>query len=130
MIEKEKELLKNIKGDLRNLESMIKTAKDVEEEGFYRFYDGSYKATLIKYSTDDFLRALKRISPNSENHFSDEFNYIIKQQEKVDTSKTIRIIKNPQQEFLPLFTAYSHAKYFIEMAIKYGRTLEEPPGPL
>jgi len=33
------------------------------------------------------------------------------------------------EEVIPLFTAFFHTKYFLEMSVKYGKELDSPPQP-
>lgn len=123
MSDVQKELLRNIKAGLRNLESLIQEVKIAEENCVYQVYSKDSDTSLIKESTDEIVRELKRISPYDNNHFCDRFANIIK--DGVDTPYQPNTEK-PQQEY-PIFAAHFHARHFLEIAIKFGKMLEEPP---
>ena len=122
------ELFKNLKGALPELEMILaKTNGEwYGEDGFYRFYHQSFKAYYLQSETEKIVRALSNLLPNQP--FNEWFEQIILE----GTGKHFELSHNRRwlEETRPILEAYSHAKYFLEMAVKYGTTMNEPPSLL
>lgn len=123
LIKKQEELLKNIKSNIVFLEELLKRYSDHwhYEDMIYRFYHQSYKCYYIQSSTLDIVKALKSLAPQDI-----VFNSFF---EKIFSEGTDKKINN--EDFLrhtrPMIEAFFHAKFFLEMAVKYGKELEECP---
>jgi len=119
-------LLKNIKKYHSDLRSLLNSCNELEyEDRMYRFYHHSFKVYYLQDSTNSFVKILRMISPNKKSDpLDDWFETIIRE----GTGYTWQSEHN--KEWLkytrPILEAFFHAKYFVEMAVKYG-TMEEAP---
>jgi hypothetical protein len=121
-------LLKNIK---KNLPALKKLRRQVcgmwwYEDFIYRFYHYSIKVFYRYERTREIVDALKNLAPEGT-ELNSMFMEIInegasgkKHQSGNDWSRQAR----------PILEAFLHAKFFLEMAIKYGRILEKPESTL
>lgn len=119
------QLFANIKSNIVALEELSKKANDHwnYEDLIYRFYHHSYKVYYIQDITMQIVDALKKLSPNSE--INDMFEDIFEE----GTGKVFNIKHNKSWEkhTRPQLEAFFHAKYFLEMAVKYGKELDKIP---
>lgn len=121
-----KKLLENIKNNLPKLEEFLNGIKedDIYGDLVYRFYHGSFKVFWIQGVTEKIVKVLKELAPE-ECIFSESFQEILKD----GTGKVFKseFNENWGKNTRPLLEAFFHAKYFLEMAVKYGKELEEAP---
>jgi len=122
-------LLKNIKKNMPELEKMMESATDHwdYEDKVYRYYHHSFKVYWVQDITKSIVKLLSKISPHKDKtKFCNLFQVILdegcsglefKLEHNHDWANTTR----------PLLEAFFHAKYFLEMAIKYGKKYEEAP---
>lgn len=118
-------LLKNIKSELPNLEKILERANDHwgEEDLVYRFYHESNKVERTQGTVKGIYEMLEKISPNQDKKISDRYyNQIIKEGLGAKWDN-----KNWAKSCRPMIEAFFHSKYFLRMAIKYGKQYEEPP---
>lgn len=118
------ELLQNIKKNLPELKQVLEEVKGIDyEDGFYRFYHGSFKAYYIQGYTDKIVKVLQSVSPSGEIE-NEDFKQILK-----EGTKDWKHEHNSRwhKEVRPILEAYFHARYFLEMAIKYGEKYAEAP---
>ena len=126
LIKKQEELLKNIKGNIVFLEELLKRYSDYwnYEDMIYRFYHQSYKCYYIQCGTLDIVKALKNIAPQGV-----VFNSFFEEIFSKGTDKKFNTDHN--KEWLrytrSMIEAFFHAKFFLEMVVKYGKELEECP---
>jgi hypothetical protein len=121
-------LLSNIKSALVNLRQL---QADCEyeyggEDGIYRFYHHSYKVYGLQKFTSRILSTLRGLVPGRPlNH---DFEAIIKD----GTNRAFEISHNRDwiRQTRPIIEAYFHAKYMLDMAIKYGQNMEAAPSLL
>ncbi|MEC4747534.1 hypothetical protein [Methylomicrobium sp. Wu6] len=126
----EQSLLANLKAHHAELASLLASIRDhAYEDTVYRFYSGS--ARLYQHApqrTGEIVKALRRLAPpgttictlfeeicqvgGHEKPFALEYN------------------SNWGLHGRPFVEAFFHAHYFLEMAVKYGKTLDEPPAYL
>jgi hypothetical protein len=93
------------------------------EDYVYRFYHQSFKVYLLQRHTLRIVEKLQALSPDRE--LNEWFRQIV-----VDgTGKTFAMEDNENWLGVtrPILEAFFHARYFLEMAVKYGRELEYPP---
>lgn len=123
-------LLKNIKDNLSDLEELLEKVIDHwgEEDYVYRFYHQSFKVYGIQGLTEEMHDALQKLSPRAENRVNKCYETIVIE----GTGKEFKPEHNQRwlEETRPMVEAYFHSKYFLEMAIKYGKELDEPPSTL
>lgn len=120
-------LLDNIKTNLGELEALLEEMNSLwfTEDGFYRFYYQSFKVYHLQHETQRIVSALKTIAPDNR-RFCEFFEQVIR-----EGASGKKFEDEHNQEWLkqtrPIVEAFFHAKYFLEMAVKYGEKLEEPP---
>jgi hypothetical protein len=118
-------LLANIKQRLPELEELLRRADDHWglEDGVYRFYHQSFKVYGLQGLTGSIRTALASLLPDRP--LNAWFSQIVAE----GTGKTFEASHN--QDWLrhtrPIVEAFFHAHYFLRMACKYGRELQEPP---
>ena len=119
------ELFKNLKAKLPALEELLKTCSSHwgYEDPVYRFYHQSYKVYYLQGSTMEIIKNLQELAP--ERPLNEWFLHIVKE----GTGKKFK--QEDNKNWLPITRpiaeAFFHARYFLEMAVKYGRELKYPP---
>ena len=125
-MDKHQKLLENIKKNLPELEKLLKEINDhwVYEDKIYRFYHYSFKVYGIQEYTKAMVEILKKLSPDRKLD-----NEIFEEILKEGTEKRWKEEHNTRwtRETRPMIEAFLHAKFFLEMAIKYGKELNETP---
>lgn len=123
-----KRLLENLKRCLPELEEMFEEycGHWEYEDPVYRFYHQSYKVYRIQNLTLGIVEKLAGILPESP--LNEWFLEIVRE-------GTGREFTNEDNECWlevtrPMLEAFFHARFFLEMAVRYGRELESPPLPL
>jgi len=117
-------LLNNIRSRMDELEALLEECNSHwYEDMVYRFYHHSFKVYNIQYSTGKIAAALRALIPDAV--MTEMFMQIIND----GTNKTWSVNDNAnwQAATRPILEAFFHARYFLEMAIKYGKTLERTP---
>jgi hypothetical protein len=128
--QKEIVLLQNIKRELPNLEKLLEQSNSrwAEEDKVYRFYHESNKVYYVQGLTQVIYDALERISPHQEGEKIPDPYY----KQIISEGMTGREHKNEDNKnwagiCRPMLEAFFHSKYFLEMAVKYGRVYQELP---
>ena len=125
-LRREKLLLDNMRQHLPALKQLLETMNDHwgYRDGVYRFYHGSFKVYGLQRFTTDAVAALSRLAPDGE-PLCDMFNEIT----KAGTGRTFKYEDNQHwvEVTAPIVEAFLHARYFVEMAVKYAEELTEPP---
>lgn len=96
------------------------------EDGLYRLYHQSFKVWHLQPITERIVAALKALRPAFPlNHM---FLRIVSDgtSQKFDLSFNANWLEHAR----PVAEAFLHAKYFLEMAVKYAKELESPPALL
>ena len=127
-IQKHQELLDNIKADLPNLENLLETYSSGwnYEDPIYRFYHESFKVYDLQDDTQKIVNALRNLSVNKDQKLNGYFEEIIYQGAQ---NKEWKVEHNQDwyNQTVPFVNAFFHAKFFLEMAVKYGNELEKAP---
>lgn len=95
------------------------------EDGIYRFYHHSFKVYQLQDYTSKAVEMFKRIAEDTNNKLCERFEEIVAAgtglawEPAHDQSWTIHT--------RPIVEAFLHARYFLEMMIKYGRELDSAP---
>jgi hypothetical protein len=121
-------LLANIKRDLESLEALVYDDRHWRyEDPIYRFYHQSSKVFYIQGETQQLVEALQRLSPDGA-PLNVWFTEIVAQGmgKKFVPADNDRWLERTR----PMLEAFFHARFFAEMAVKYGRELERPPAVL
>jgi hypothetical protein len=95
------------------------------EDPVYRFYHQSSKVFELQRQTEEIVRTLASLSPNRE--LTGWFREIL----AAGTGRTFTLEDNARWTSVtrPIVEAFFHARYFLEMAVRYAH-LEEPPSVL
>jgi hypothetical protein len=120
----EKLLLKRIK---RHKGELKKTLQEMSghwtyEDHFYRYYHGSYKVYRTQTTTDQAVKLLRQLLPERELNLT--FEQIIHE----GTGKKFKLAhnKNWDKHTRPMLEAFAHAKFMIEMALRYANLTKLP----
>lgn len=96
------------------------------EDGFYRFYHGSAKVFFLQRHTIRIVEALRALLPERDlNSFFLEIYHsgTGKEFTMADNSRWLEVTR-------PIVEAFFHARYFLELIVRYGELLESPPPSL
>jgi hypothetical protein len=123
-------LLKNIRTQLPVLEKELEEVSSHwgYEDMIYRFYHQSFKVYHLQMTTQAIVEKLKALMPGRE------MNAWFRQIVHEGTGKAFK--KEDNQRWLeatrPILEAFFHARYFLDMAVRYGRQFEghAPPNTL
>ena len=124
-LEIEAALLDTIKGKLPELERVQVTFGYEYEDGLYRFYHQSFKVYSLQDCTLSAVEVFRSIAEASGFHLCDWFEQIV----TAGTGKEFQPEHNREwpDHTRPIVEAFLHARYFLEMMLKYARELESPP---
>lgn len=94
------------------------------EDRVYRFYHHSYKVFGLQDGTLEIVEVLRSLLP--ERGLNADFQAIL----QAGTGKTFSLEDNTRwlEVTRPIVEAFFHAQFFLQMAVKYGRDLEDLPG--
>ena len=106
-------------------EMLVKLSGYYFEDGFYRFYHGSFKVYGVEASTVAAVELLKKLMP--ERKLNLQFEEIIRDGTGKDFDQKAN--EDWTGETRPLLEAFAHAKFMVEMAVRYA-DLPEPPQPM
>ena len=125
--EKENQLLSNIKANLSALEMLLEEVSShwVYEDSIYRFYYQSFKVYGLQHITMKIVNTLRNLVPEGR-LLCKEFEEIIKEGA---SGKEFEHEHNEKwtHHTRPFIEAFFHAKFFLEIVVKYGKEMEEPP---
>lgn len=126
--ELEKDLLQNLKDNRKELEVLLDKASqhwDYEDK-IYRFYHQSYKVFGLQGLTNEIVEALQELMP--ELNLNDDFQDIVADGTGLEFEMGVN---NKWTETVrPILEAFFHAKFMLEMGVKYAKELDEPPSCL
>ena len=94
-----------------------------EEDGVYRFYHQSFKVYGLQERTAAIAGALRGLAPHRE--LNSWFTQIVAEGtgQRFESEHNKRWLEVTR----PIVEAFFHARYFLEMALKYGKELDAPP---
>jgi hypothetical protein len=120
-----RKLFDNLKAELPTLEILLEDCRDPwgYEDRIYRFYHQSFKVFSLQKITGEIMAKLQALLPGVT--LNDWFMEIVQE----GTGKTFapQDNKNWPAVTRPIIEAFFHARFFLEMAVKYGKELESPP---
>lgn len=126
--ERVKILLLNLKDRLPELEKLLAGVSDHwgYEDRVYRFYHQSFKVYEVQLVTISITRMLKSLLPGVP--LNRTYNDIVRD----GTGEVFRPEHNEKFSEItrPMIEAFLHARFFLEMAVRYGKVLEQEPSPL
>lgn len=131
-----KTLLKNLK---ENLPALKELKEKVEQEyayidAVYRYYHFSFKVYYIQDYTFQIVEALMKCAPKEEPNEAYE-PWEIKMNQDFQTiynegtgkKHNSNHNKDWDKHTRPMLEAFFHAKYFLDMAVKYAEAIDEAP---
>lgn len=122
------QLLAGIKAKLPELEALLASVNDHRcyEDGVYRFYHQSFKAFGLQDATTAVVAALQALAPDGQ--LNEWFRLVVAE----GTGKMFEPDHNDRwlEVTRPIVEAFFHARFFLEMVVKYGRELDAPPAVL
>lgn len=123
---KDQILLDNIKKNLTELSECLTKITDhwIYEDGIYRYYHQSFKVFSLQGATLAIVKLLEKIAPEGTKLNEDFINIF-----NEGTGKTFKMEDNRHWDKVtrPIMEAFFHAKFLLEMAIKYGIQYEVAP---
>src|SRR5450432_3155713 len=121
-------LLANLKASLPTLQDLFDNCSSHwgYEDPIYRLYHQSWKVFELQQTTVAIVAALQALAP--ERPLNDWFTEIVQD----GTGKTFDREHNDRwlEVTRPIVEAFFHARYFLEMAVRYGKELQNPPRSL
>jgi hypothetical protein len=127
-LQSEHALLEKLQAKLPELEKLLAEVSGhwTYEDYVYRYYHGSFKVYFVQSLTDDIVAALQALAPDLE--LNEKFKEIVREgtRRSFDPSHNREWGKHTR----PMLEAFFHAKYFLEMAVRYGHELRQPPSTL
>ena len=126
---KQNDLLRNIKVNLHTMEKLLdKISGEWEyEDMIYRYYHHSFKVYRLQAVTTEIVDELRKISPHSGEWMFHRYFVDILKKGCIDREWTQSDNRKWQETTCPFVEAFLHAKFFLEMAIKYGKKYDKAP---
>jgi hypothetical protein len=123
----EQALLANLRRDRRELERLLQESSSHwgYEDPVYRFYHQSFKVYGLQHQTQAIVERLRALAPDRP--LNSWFIEIVRS----GTGKESKIEDNEhwQEVTRPILEAFFHARFFLEMAVRYS-DLKVPPRSL
>jgi hypothetical protein len=123
-----RELLRSVRKALPTLKRLHRESNDHwhYEDPIYRFYHQSFKVYHLQHRTEGIVAALRALAPERE--LNEWFVQIVRD----GTGKEFEPGHNGRwlEVTRPIVEAFFHARYFLEMAVRYGKELRVPPQSL
>ena len=117
------ELLQRIKAALPQLEALYEGLDHEYEDRVYRYYHGSDKVYVLQAGTQKIVQGLQSLCPDRP--LNEAFSRILKGGTGLSSQGTIGAERTAQERHI--LEAFFHARYFLEMAIRYGKSLNVAP---
>ena len=121
-------LFQNLQTQLPELENLLAQCSSHwgYEDPIYRFYHHSFKVYGLQDQTLKIVKALQALAPQTK--LNAQFVSIV----EAGTGKVFKNSDNRRWDSVtrPILEAFFHARFFLEMAVKYGRDLQAPPNTL
>jgi len=122
-------LLQNIKDNMSELEALLENISGhwQYEDLIYRYYHHSFKVYFIQQRTEEMVALFLKLSPN-EKGLNNKFIEIF----EAGKGKSFKVEDNQNwnEVCAPMVEAFFHAKFFLEMIVKYGKKYDEAPDML
>lgn len=123
----EEALLLSLRSARADLAKLLEECSDHwgYEDPIYRFYHQSFKVYGLQGQTRTIVERLQALAPDRP--LNPWFRQIIES----GTGKEFRLADNERWTEVthPILEAFFHARFFLEMAVRYA-DLQEPPSPL
>jgi hypothetical protein len=118
-------LLDALRARLPELENLMRAMGREYEDRLYRFYYQSNKLYYLQGDTERAAELLREIGHEVGRKLNPWFEEII----AAGTGIEFQLSHNDDwlHHARPIAEAFLHARYFVEMMVKYGRELDSPP---
>src|SRR3954451_23376017 len=120
----EEAFLQSLRRDREDLERLLARCGDrwIYEDSIYRFYHQSFKVYGLQGTTQAIVQRLQALAPDRP--LNPWFSQIV----EAGTGKTFQSEDNARwtEVTRPILEAFFHARFFLEMAVRYA-DLQEPP---
>ena len=118
-------VLAAIKDNLPKLEQLLSPFVCDYEDGIYRFYHQSFKVYNLQDFTSRATELFQSIAQTTDNSLCRRYEEIV----TWGTSAKFEMDHNEDwpRHTRPIVEAFLHAKYFVEMMVKYARELDSAP---
>jgi len=120
------ELLRRIKAALPQLEALYDDLDHQYEDRVYRYYHGSDKVYVLQAGTQKIVQALQSLYPGRS--LNEAFSRILKEGTGRSSEGVVGAERTAQER--RILEAFFHARYFLEMTIRYGKRLDVAPSCL
>lgn len=127
-LQKDQLLLDTIKGKLPELERLLVPFQAMYEDGIYRFYHYSFKVYQLQNYTSQAVETFRSIAKDTDNHLCEWFEEIVAAGTGLAWEPNHNL--NWTLHTQTIVEAFLHAKYFLEMMIKYGCGIDAVPAML
>jgi hypothetical protein len=121
-LQRDQVLLDAIKTHLPELESLLFQCRSDYEDRMYRFYYQSFKVYSLQESTMKAVDLSARLGAASESKLCHWFEEIVA--EGTGSAFDVDHNENWTTHTRPIVEAFLHAKYFVEMMVKYGNEID------
>jgi hypothetical protein len=115
----EKAFMENIKNNFAELDTLLKKANSIYIDGIYRLYHQSFKVYGLREFTLEFEAAILKLRPDDRLPLNAYLAEILKDSKEIGEWKP-----EHNNDWLshtrPIVEAFLHAKYLLEMLIKYA----------
>lgn len=117
------ELVRNLKAQLPDLKKELEVVNGhwVYEDGVYRFYHQSFKVFHLQGTVKSMVKKLEALRPGKP--LNKWFMEVVADgtKEEFDLSFNQAWLKHTR----PVVEAFFHAKFFLEMAVRYGQEFKD-----
>ncbi len=127
-LRKDQALLEAIKDKLPDLERLLSPFACDYEDGIYRFYHQSSKVYNLQDYTTRATELFKSIAQTTNGRLCSWYEEIVSQGTGADFEMDHN--RDWTLHTRPIVEAFFHAKYFVEMMLKYGHELKLAPSSL
>jgi len=123
--ERDEKLLAAIKAHMPQLERLLLPFQSDYEDRLYRFYYQSFKVYFLQDSTLMAAELFKSIGADIGREVCEWFEEIVAGGTglEFETEHNLDWLRHAR----PVVEAFLHAKYFLEMMLKYGREMDHAP---
>lgn len=99
------------------------------EDSVYRYYHQSWKVYRLQTQTKRIVTVLRELGPSGTTSFCPHFEIILREgmcDKKFEEEHNREWARHTR----PILEAFFHARYFLEMAVRYGKELKALPDML
>jgi hypothetical protein len=114
-------LFGNLKKESNKLFELLESCDG--EDLLYRFYHGSFKCYGLQHHAKMIVENLQKLLPECD--LNESFMAIMREGTGKEYNRGANSTLGEDKRFMA--EAFFHARYFLEMAVKYSRELEFPP---